>query len=87
MDNIMQGLRHLNPNLCVNVDIKTKHEPVDLKFLDIQVQSIPKHLHKMGLVLGHRTTSLSQGIELIQLMLNEFLKKIPLPESFLEQFQ
>jgi hypothetical protein len=74
LDNIMQGPRHQNPNLCTNVDIKAKQEPVDLKFLVIQVQSIPKKLHKMGLVLGHRTTTMSQGIELVELMLSEFLR-------------
>ena len=28
LNDIMQGLRHLNPNLFTNVDIKDKHEPV-----------------------------------------------------------
>jgi hypothetical protein len=84
MDDIMQGLRHHNPNLCMNVDIKDKQEPVDLKFLNIQVQSIPKQLHKMGLILRHHMSSLSQGVELIELMLNEILRYIPLLEPFLE---
>jgi hypothetical protein len=70
----MQGLRHQNPNLCTNVDIKAKHELVDLKFLGIQVQSILKQLHKMGLILGHRSAALSQGIEIVELMLNKFLR-------------
>jgi hypothetical protein len=33
---------------------------------------------KMGLVLGHRMATLLQGVELIELMLNEFLRQIPL---------
>jgi hypothetical protein len=69
----MQGLRHHNPNLFMNADIKANQEPVDLKFLSIQVQSIPKQLHEMGLVLGNRTVTLSQGVELIEMTLNEFL--------------
>jgi hypothetical protein len=35
LDNIMQGLRNHNPNLCMNADIKAKHEILDLKFLGI----------------------------------------------------
>jgi hypothetical protein len=69
----MQGLRHPNSNLCTNVDIKEKQEPVDLKFIGIQVCIILKRLHKMGLKLGHHTVALSQGIELIEMMLNDFL--------------
>jgi hypothetical protein len=69
----------------MNVDIKAKHEPLDLKFLGIHVWSIPK-LHKIGLILRHFTTTLSQGIELIELALNELLRKIPLPKTFLKQF-
>ena len=57
----------------MNVDVKVEHELVDLKFLGIQVWSILKQLYKIGLVIGHRTNSLSQGIELIELVLNEFL--------------
>jgi hypothetical protein len=72
LDNIVQGLRHQNPNLFTKDEIKSKHEPIDLKFLGIQVWSIPKQLHKMGHVLGHRTTALLQGVELIELILNEF---------------
>jgi hypothetical protein len=41
---------------------------------------------KAGLVLGNRMTALSQGIELIELTLIEFLRKIPLLELFLKQF-
>jgi hypothetical protein len=47
LDNIMQGLRHQNPNLCTQAAIKAEHEPVDLKFLSVKVQSIPEQLHKM----------------------------------------
>jgi hypothetical protein len=74
LNDIMQGLRHQNPNLCMNVDIKAKQEPVDLKFLGIQVQSILKKLHKIGLVLRHCTSTLSQGVELIEMTLNKFLQ-------------
>jgi hypothetical protein len=66
----MQGLRHLNPNLCTYANVKAKQEPVDLNFLSIQVWSISKKLHKMGLVLRHCMTALSQGIELVEMMLN-----------------
>jgi hypothetical protein len=59
MDSIMQGLRHHNPSFCTYVSIKKKHEPVDLKFLSINMLSISKQLHKMGLVLGHHMTTLS----------------------------
>ena len=74
LDDIMQGSRHQNPNLCMNVDIKAKQEPLDLKFIGIQVRSISKKLHKMSLALGHRTTALSQGVELVEMTLNEFLQ-------------
>jgi hypothetical protein len=73
LDDIMQGLRHQNPNLCTNDDIKAKHEPTDLKFLGIQVRSIPKKLHKMGLALRHHIYTLWQGVELVEQTLNEFL--------------
>ena len=82
----MQGLRHQNPNLCMYANIKAKQEPVDLNFLSIQVQSIPKKLHKMSLILGHYTDALLQSVELVELMLNDFLREIPLSELFLEQF-
>jgi hypothetical protein len=74
LDDIMKGLRHQNPNLCTIADIKAKHEPVDLKFLGIQVWIIPKQLHKKSLILRNRMTTLSQGVELVELMLNEFLR-------------
>jgi hypothetical protein len=40
----------------------------------------------MGLVLGHHRVSLSQGVEVVEMILIEFLKKIPLLEPFLEQY-
>jgi hypothetical protein len=73
LDDIMQGSRHQNPNLCTYADIKAKQEHADLKFLGIKVQSILKKLHKMGLILGYHATALSQGVELVELTLNEFL--------------
>jgi hypothetical protein len=81
----MQGLRHQNPHLFMNLDINVEHELVDLTFLGIQVWSIPKQLHEKGLILGHRKATLSQGIELVELMLNEFLRQIPFPKPFLKQ--
>jgi hypothetical protein len=86
MDNIMQGLRHQNPHLWKIPDIKAEQELVELKFLSIQVQIISKQIHETSLILGHRRTTLSQGVEVIDLALNEFLRQISLPEPFLEQF-
>jgi hypothetical protein len=57
----------------MNVDVKAEHKLVDLELLGVQMWSIPKKLHEMGLILGHRMTTLSQGVELIELVLNEFL--------------
>jgi hypothetical protein len=39
------------------------------------VWSISKQLLKMSLILGHCTTALSQGVELVELTLNEFLDR------------
>jgi hypothetical protein len=53
--------------------IKAEHEDVDPKFLSINMQSILKKLHKTSLVHGHHMVSLSKGVEIIELMLNELL--------------
>ena len=37
LDNIVQGLRHKDPNLCMHVIIKAKHKPIDLEFLYVKV--------------------------------------------------
>jgi hypothetical protein len=58
LDGIVQGLRHQNPNLCTQASIKAEHESVDLNFLYVKVWSILEKIHKTGLVLEHRTTSL-----------------------------
>jgi hypothetical protein len=57
----------------MNADIKVEHKLVDLELLSVHMWSIPKQLHESGLTLGHHTTTLSEGIELIELVLNEFL--------------
>jgi hypothetical protein len=40
----------------------------------------------MDLVLGHLAATSSQGVELVELMLKEFLRNIPLLELSLEWF-
>ena len=72
MDHVVQGLRHQDPNLFMQAVVKAKNEPVDLEILSVKVQSIPKKLHKMNLVLWHHKVTLSQGIELIEMTFNEF---------------
>jgi hypothetical protein len=57
----------------MNSHVKAEHKLVDLELLGVQMWSIPKKLHESGLILDHCTTTLSQGIELIELELNEFL--------------
>ena len=52
LDCVVQGLRHQDPNLCTQIAVKAKHEPIDLELLSVQVRSIPEKLHKMCLVLG-----------------------------------
>ena len=37
LDNIMQSLRHQNPNLGTYAIVKAKHDPVDLTFLSIKM--------------------------------------------------
>jgi hypothetical protein len=59
VDDIMQGLRQQNIDLCMYVAVKVGHEPVDLKFLSVKVCSILEKLHKMGLILENHTTTLS----------------------------
>jgi hypothetical protein len=46
---------------------------LDLQFLGNLMWSIPKQL-QTGLVFGHRVAAWSQGVKLIELMLNEFLR-------------
>jgi hypothetical protein len=58
LDDIMQGLRHQNPNLFMQAIVKAEHELVDFKFLSVKLRRIPEQLHKMGSVLGNHTTSL-----------------------------
>jgi hypothetical protein len=68
----------------IDADIKVEYELIDLKLLGVHMQSIPKQLHETVLVIEHCTTALSQGVELIELALNEFLRQIPLPKLLLE---
>ena len=58
MDDIMQGIRHQNPNLFTYASIKDEQKLVDLKFLSIKMQITPEQLHKMGLILEHRRATL-----------------------------
>jgi hypothetical protein len=46
MNELMPSLRHQNPKLFTNVEVRAKQEPIDLTFLGIQVWSIPKQLQK-----------------------------------------
>jgi hypothetical protein len=58
----------------MNVDVKSEHKLFYLKLIGVKMLRISKKLLGMGLVLGNCTTTLSQAVELIEIMLNEFLR-------------